>query len=144
MFGWSYGGYAALVAASRTDQLYQCVLAGAAVTDTMMQVNYYRARMRGSSKIEQESMWMDSISPINEVAKVNVPILLIHGSVDQRVPPEHAKKYLKELKKHNKPHEYLELDGADHFSSTLFYHHKIKLYETMIDYLKNKCGPGGL
>ena len=27
MFGWSYGGYAALVAASREDQLYQCVVA---------------------------------------------------------------------------------------------------------------------
>jgi dipeptidyl aminopeptidase/acylaminoacyl peptidase len=144
MFGWSYGGYAALVAASRADQLYQCVLAGAAVTDPMMQVNYYRSQMSGASKIEQESMWMDSISPIDEVEKVNVPILLIHGNVDQRVPPEHAKRYLKELEKYNKPHEYLELDGADHFSNTLFYHHKIKLYETMIDYLKNKCGPGGL
>jgi len=144
MFGWSYGGYAALVAATRTDQLYQCVLAGAAVSDTMMQVNYYRSRISGAGKIEQERMWIDSISPINEVEKVNVPILLIHGSVDQRVPPEHAKKYLKELKKYNKPHEYLELEGADHFSNTLFYHHKIKLYETMIDYLKNKCGPGGL
>ena len=38
MFGWSYGGYAALVAASRTPQIYQCVIAGAAVTDPEMQV----------------------------------------------------------------------------------------------------------
>ncbi len=144
MFGWSYGGYAALIAASREDQLYQCVLAGAAVSDTRLQINYYKSRLRGASKVEQVNMWQDSISPINETAKVNVPILLIHGSVDQRVPPEHAKRYLKELKNQNKPYEYLELDGADHFSSTLFYHHKIKLYETMIDYLKNKCGPGGL
>ena len=144
MFGWSYGGYAALVAASREDQLYQCVIAGAAVSDAMLQVNYYRSRLSGAGKIEQESMWMDSISPINEVEKVNIPILLIHGSVDQRVPPEHAKRYLKELKKHNKPHQYLELDGADHFSNTLFYKHKIELYETMINYLKNDCGPGGI
>ena len=144
MFGWSYGGYAALVAASRTPQLYQCVIAGAAVSDNLMQVNYYRSRLRGSSALEQIGMWMDSISPIKEVAKVNVPILLIHGSVDQRVPPEHQRRYRKELDKYEKPYKFLELDGADHFSNTLYYNHQIKLYESMIDYLKNDCGPGGL
>ncbi|MCF6287620.1 MAG: prolyl oligopeptidase family serine peptidase [Proteobacteria bacterium] len=144
MFGWSYGGYAALVAASRVEQLYQCVIAGAAVTDNQMQFNYYKSRIRGSSRLEQLGMWEDSLSPIKEVAKVNIPILLVHGDVDQRVPVEHAKKYLKELKKHNKIYEYLELAGADHFSNTLFFEHKIKLYSTMIDYLQNKCGPEGL
>ncbi|VAW36656.1 Prolyl oligopeptidase family protein, partial [hydrothermal vent metagenome] len=144
MFGWSYGGYAALVAASRTEQLYQCVIAGAAVSDTQLQVNYYKKRLRGASKIEQVNMWQDSISPIKEVAKVNIPILLIHGSVDQRVPLEHAKRYLKALKKHNKKHQYVELEGADHFTNTLFYQHKLKLYSSMISYLKNSCGPGGL
>jgi dipeptidyl aminopeptidase/acylaminoacyl peptidase len=144
MFGWSYGGYAALVAASREKQIYQCVIAGAAVSDPIMQVNYYRFLMRGAQRDEQLRMWDDSISPLKEVEKVNVPLLLIHGSVDQRVPPEHAKKYRKLLDKYGKDYKYLELDGADHFSSTLFYRHQIALYETMIDYLKNDCGPGGL
>lgn len=144
MYGWSYGGYAALVAASREEQLYQCVIAGAAVADTAQQVNYYRYRLRGASEIEQINMWDDSISPIEEVAKVNVPILLIHGSVDQRVPPAHAEKYRKELEKHSKTFKYVELDGADHFSNTLFYEHQIELYESMTSFLKNDCGPGGL
>ena len=140
MFGWSYGGYAALVAASRTPQYYQCVIAGAAVSDPDMQIDYYRYRLRGVSKIEQLSMWDDSISPLNEVDKVNVPILLIHGDVDQRVPLEHAEKYLDVLKKANKPHKYLELAGADHFSNTLFYHHKSELYHSILDYLATSCG----
>ena len=140
MFGWSYGGYAALVAASRQDQIYQCVIAGAAVSDPLMQVNYYRFLMRGAQRDEQLRMWDDSISPIKEVEKVNVPLLLIHGDVDQRVPPEHAKKYRKLLDKYNKNYKYLELEGADHFSSTLFYRHQMALYETMIDFLKNDCG----
>lgn len=144
MFGWSYGGYAALIAAAREEQLYQCVIAGAAVADMTLQANYYIDRLRGASKIQQTNYRSGSISPINEVAKVNIPILLIHGSVDQRVPLEHAKRYIKQLEKHNKTYDYLELDGADHFYGTLFYRHKIKLYTTMIDYLKNKCGPGGL
>jgi dipeptidyl aminopeptidase/acylaminoacyl peptidase len=144
MFGWSYGGYAALVAASRTPQIHQCVIAGAAVSDTLMQVSYYSDRMRGAQEVEQINMWRDSINPIKEADKVNVPILLVHGDVDQRVPPAHVRKYLDELEKYNKPHKYLELEGADHFSNTLFYEHQIKLYEAMIDYLKNDCGPGGL
>lgn len=144
MFGWSYGGYAALVAASREDQIYQCVIAGAAVSDPIMQVNYYRYQLRGTGREEQLRMWDESISPIEEVEKVNVPMLLIHGSVDQRVPPEHAKKYRKLLEEYNKDYKYLELEDADHFSNTLFYRHQKALYETMIDYLKNDCGPGGL
>lgn len=144
MFGWSYGGYAALVAASRTPQIYQCVVAGAAVADTVMQVNYYRDQLRGAAQIEQLNMWQDSINPIDEAAKVNVPMLIVHGSVDQRVPIAHAKRYLAALDKHGKPYRYVELDGADHFSDTLFFDHQLTLYRSLIDFLRNDCGPGGL
>ncbi|MEW5250370.1 alpha/beta hydrolase family protein [Microbulbifer sp. 2201CG32-9] len=144
IFGWSYGGYAALVAASREAQIYQCAIAGAAVSDNQMQVNYYRSRLRGAGKIEQLRMWDDSLSPLEEVTKVNIPILLIHGDVDQRVPPEHAEKYRQALAKSNKSFEYVELEGADHFSNTLFYRHQKNLYESMIAYLKDSCGPDGL
>lgn len=144
MFGWSYGGYAALVAAARTPQIYQCVVAGAAVSDPLMQVNYYRYQLRGAGREEQLRMWDDSISPLKEAANVNVPMMIIHGDVDQRVPPAHARKYLRELDRHGKDYRYVELEGADHFSNTLFYEHQITLYESLIDYLKNDCGPGGL
>ena len=144
MFGWSYGGYAALVAASRTPQIYQCVVAGAAVSDPLMQVNYYRFRMRGAQRDEQLRMWIDSVSPLKEVEKVNVPMLIVHGSVDQRVPPDHAKKYTELLDEHEKPYKYVELDGADHFYNTLFYDHQLTFFEAMTDYLANDCGPGGL
>ena len=143
MFGWSYGGYAALVAASRSPNAYQCVIAGAAVSDPEMQVDYYRYRLRGASKLEQLSMWDDSVSPREEVEKVNVPILLIHGDVDQRVPVEHAEKYLNKLVAADKPHTYVELEGADHFSNTLFYDHKLLLYSSLLNYLRDECGLQG-
>lgn len=114
------------------------------MSDTIMQVNYYRDQLRGHGRDQQLNMWTDSISPIREVAKVNVPILLIHGSVDQRVPPAHAKKYAKALADNGKDFEFVELDGADHFYDTLYFEHQIKLYESMIDYLANDCGPEGL
>ena len=71
---------------------------------------------------------------------VNVPILIIHGDVDQRVPPEHFEKYVDELDRAGVLYKKLILEGADHFSNTLFYHHKISLYENMLEFLGNDCG----
>jgi len=145
MFGWSYGGYAALIAASRTPQIYQCTIAGAAVT-SYIQAAIDGNRGRGSPRdgsigqIWDEVYERGAVQPVDEVEKVNIPILLIHGSVDSRVLPKQARLYLKELEKHDKPHKMLWLDGADHFSSTLFYDHQITLYESMIDFLTNDCG----
>lgn len=144
MFGWSYGGYAALVAASREEQIYQCAVAGAAVADNILQLNYYVSRLEGSQLIEQRNFWRDSISPIDEVDNVNIPLLVVHGSVDQRVPLEHAERYLEALDEAGKLYQYLELDGADHFSNTLTYDHQLEFYTKMLDFLANDCGPGGL
>jgi len=144
MFGWSYGGYAALVAAARPNNIYQCVVAGAAVADNLQQVNYYRFRLEGTQKLEQLGMWDDSISPIKTAANVNVPMLIIHGDLDQRVPFKHHKKYTNALDKYNIKYEELVLEGADHFSNTLTYDHKVAFYTKMLDFLKNDCGPGGL
>ncbi|RMA78858.1 alpha/beta hydrolase family protein [Umboniibacter marinipuniceus] len=144
MFGWSYGGYAALVAASREDQIYQCAIAGAAVADNVLQLNYYVSRLSGSSRIQQERFWRDSISPIDEVAKVNIPLFVVHGSVDQRVPLEHAKRYLAALDENAIPYEYMELEGADHFSNTLTFDHQKMFYTRMLSYFAEDCGPGGL
>lgn len=144
MYGWSYGGYAALVAASRTPQIYQCVLAGAAVADMTMQLNYYRDELRGAARISQLSYREGAINPIDETEKINVPMLLVHGDVDQRVPPAHMRRYLKKLADLEKDYRYVWLEGADHFYNTLFFDHKITLYQNLTGYLKNECGPGGL
>ncbi|MDH3491665.1 MAG: prolyl oligopeptidase family serine peptidase, partial [Gammaproteobacteria bacterium] len=142
MFGWSYGGYAALIAASRTPQLYRCVVAGAGVSDAIKQLNTIANErgFRGSGELAWNTTWRNAVSPVKEVEKVNVPILIVHGSVDQRVQPVQARLYVKQLDKYNKPHKMVWLDGADHFSDTLFYEHQIQLYESMIDFLANDCG----
>lgn len=140
MFGWSYGGYAALVAASREDQIYQCAIAGAAVTDPEMQMDYYRYGIEGAQEVEQLTTWDGAISPIKEVENINVPLLIVHGDVDQRVPPEHFDKYIAKLDRAGIEYQKLILEGADHFSNTLYYHHKFEFYETMLKFLENDCG----
>lgn len=136
MFGWSYGGYAALVAAARTPQLYKCVIAGAAVADPVWFSNEFRNAfpIRAQTKIVLNNR-DTGVRPAEEVDKVNVPVLLVHGDVDQRVQYYNAKRYANLLEKHDKIHKLVTLEGADHFYNTLYFEHQLELYEEMLGFL---------
>ncbi len=145
MFGWSYGGYAALVATSREDNIYQCAIAGAAVADPE---KVYLNR-RGSNTPKALDDWGKrrgtiGINPIKEVAKANIPLLMVHGDVDARVMYFNFKDYKKAMEQAGKSAQYLTLEGADHFSRTLMYNHQEAFYTKMLDFLANDCGPDGL
>ena len=144
MVGWSYGGYAALIATIRDPQIYQCAVAGAAVSDPVMQLNNYRYGLQGAQKEEQFGTWLTAVSPIDEVEKVNIPLLLVHGSADARVSLDHVIKYRRQLDKYEKDYQYVELSNAAHIYSTLNYKHREKFYGEMLRFLKEDCGPEGL
>lgn len=144
MFGWSYGGYAALVSTIREPQIYQCAIAGAAVSDPLMQINFYRYRVQGAQKEEQFGTWLTAVSPIKEAEKVNIPLLIVHGTADARVSLDHSTKYRRQLDKFDKEYQYLELENAAHFFNTLNYRHRVKFYGEMLRFLKEDCGPDGL
>lgn len=145
MFGWSYGGYAALVATTREPQIYQCAIAGAAVADAE---KVYKMRRNPNSPKALDD-WaqrrgMIGINPIDEVAKANIPLLMVHGDDDARVLYFNMKDYKDAMEKAGKSAQYLTLEGADHFSRTLMYNHQEAFFTKMLDFLKNDCGPGGL
>lgn len=147
MFGWSYGGYAALVALSRSPNIYQCAIAGAAVADP--EKSFIRGSSGGSSPkplVEwAKRRGMIGINPIHEVSKVNIPFLMVHGDVDNRVEYYHYEDYKKVIEKAGiQGGQFLTLKGADHFYATLMYNHQQEFFTKMIDFLKKDCGPGGL
>jgi dipeptidyl aminopeptidase/acylaminoacyl peptidase len=144
MFGWSYGGYAALVAASRDPNIYQCVIAGAAVADAEKQ--YLGRRNPDLKALDEWSRRRGTIgiNPINEIDKVNIPVLMVHGEDDRRVLYYHLKDYQKKFEAAGKTGEFVTLEGADHFYNTLMFNHQQQFYTKMLDYLANDCGPGGL
>ena len=144
-FGWSYGGYAALVAASREDNLYQCTIAVAAVADP---AKVYRTRS-GPNTPKAIDDWaqrrgMIGINPINEVSKVNIPLLMVHPKQDRRVLYFNFVDYKKAFERAGKNGQFMTVEGADHFSNTWMFNHQQQLYTKMLDYLANDCGPGGL
>ncbi|MEM6858135.1 MAG: prolyl oligopeptidase family serine peptidase [Pseudomonadota bacterium] len=141
MFGWSYGGYAALVSLSREEQVYQCAIAGAAVANyPKMQ----RERRGGIDIITEYSENSYGVNPMEEIPKVNIPLLMVHPRQDMRVRYFNFTDYKKEFEKAGKEGQFLTIEGANHFSNTLMYRHQQQLYTKMLDFLANDCGPGGL
>lgn len=141
MFGWSYGGYAALVALSREEQIYQCAIAGAAVANyPKMQ----RERRGGIEIIEEYSKNSYAVNPMEEIPKVNIPLLMVHPRQDMRVRYFNFTDYKSAFEKAGKEGQFLTIEGANHFSNTLMYRHQQQLYTKMLDFLANDCGPGGL
>ena len=114
MFGWSYGGYAALVAASRTPQIYQCTIAGAAVADP--EKVYEMRKNPWSPKAlddwSQRRGGKVGINPIDEVGKINIPVMMIHGDVDARVLYFNYKDYRKEMEDVAKSSEVGKCSGG--------------------------------
>jgi dipeptidyl aminopeptidase/acylaminoacyl peptidase len=143
MFGWSYGGYAALIAASREPNIYQCTIAGAALSNwPKLKAVWGRGR---DSAVDQ--YWLNTaygMNPVDEVAKVNIPLLMVHGDVDRRVLYYHFTDYKKAFEQTGKDGQFITLEGADHFYNTLMYTHQQQFFTKMLDYLANDCGPGGL
>jgi dipeptidyl aminopeptidase/acylaminoacyl peptidase len=147
-WGWSYGGYAALVSLSREEQLYQCAIAINAVSDPAKTFRMGAGRAGGGYPKAildwAERRGTIGINPIEEVAKVNIPLLMVHGDVDSRVLYYHFEDYKKAFEAAGKTGDFVTLVGADHFGNTQMYNHQQQLYTKMFDYLANDCGPGGL
>lgn len=137
IFGWSYGGYAAFAAAVRKNSIYQCAIAGAGVSN----LSLLNAGLAGNPFLRKlQRPTIAGISPIEHVKDIAIPIFVVHGAIDQRVPVSHSRQFVSELKKYKKDYKYSEIKGLDHFSDTFDYNHKTRFYSEMADYLaSNKC-----
>ncbi len=138
IFGWSYGGYAAFVGSFRDPNPYHCAIAGAGVAD----IPHFRAMVADSGTFAEKVFrpTMDGINPLNHVDSVDVPILVIHGDKDERVPIAESDKFVRQLEEENKQHEYLVLEGANHFYGTIYYRHWMQMFPKMIQWFDETCG----
>ena len=138
IFGWSYGGYAAFVGSARDPNPYQCAISGAGVAD----LPFFRARLADYGDFMEKAYrtTVDGLNALDLAESVDVPILVVHGKQDERVPVAESRKFIELLEEHGKKHKYIELEGANHFFGTIFYRHWMELFPAMIDWLDNTCG----
>lgn len=122
--GASYGGYAALAGVTLQQGLYRCAVAVAPVSDldALFEQGYEdRGRWRVTKSrfldmLGPKDRW-DEVSPLRQAGNADAPIMLIHGRDDTVVPYSHSRLMADKLKDHGKPHEFLQLEGEDHWLS---------------------------
>ena len=137
MFGWSYGGYAAFAAAVRQPPVYNCAIAGAGVSDLDVIQRDFGGGGIQSELIEDGYAGM---SPNEFAEDMQIPLLIIHGEVDQRVPQYQSQFMIRALERNGVPHRYVELPDADHFSNTLNFENQLTLFTELTGWLANECG----
>lgn len=122
IFGWSYGGYAAVMSIAREPELYRCAVAGAGVYD--QDIQYRKADF--ATRTLWGKRYIDKVigpteedrkqaSPTHFVDRIKTPLLLIHGEEDERVPIAHAVALQKAMAAAGKPKPRLiELKNEEH------------------------------
>ena len=136
IIGASYGGYAALMGAVKTPDLFRCAISFAGISDVLEQRNsykYYRGYEMAREQFGKDNEKLEAISPVRFVDKIKIPILLVHGDEDRTVPVEQSRKMANELKNKNKVYTYIELKKGDHNLS--LQENRKKLFSAMDEFL---------
>lgn len=120
--GGSYGGYAALWAVLRNPERYRCAASWAGVTDWAKLLRYDRryltervnkwwsARVRG----EDGTANLDAVSAYRTAGQLSRPVLLAHGTKDQRVPLSQYNIFEKAARTAPVPPQTLVIKGEGH------------------------------
>lgn len=133
--GASYGGYAALMAAVKHGEDFKCAASFAGVSDIELIIS--NARRFTNNEVVKKQFGTDddkleSASPVNFAKKINIPILLIHGTDDRVVPVRHSRDMASELEDYDKNVRYVEIDDANHHLSVQ--KHRIQTLEEMLNF----------
>ena len=136
--GASYGGYAALMEATRNPGLYRCAVSFAGVTDVAYLVR--SGRRYTNYEIVKEQIGTDlkelrQRSPLNFADQINIPVLLGHGTDDRSVNIQHSRKMNQALEKSGKDVTYLEFEDGDHYLSNEV--HRLQFFKAMDSFLQS-------
>jgi len=120
--GSGYGGYAALMGAVKTPDLYRCAVSLGGVTDLLELVSDSRWYLNQKPMMEMRvgSWWNDrerlrDTSPVAHASEIRTPLLLMHGLMDRFVPVSHGRAMAEALQSSGKTtFTYVELPVADH------------------------------
>jgi len=148
IYGASYGGYAALWGVVKTPALYKCGISFAGVSDIEYMLKdwsdrnsnpvgreFQRARI---GTLDQGKEQFDQVSPLKQAARIQVPLLLAHGRLDQRVPIAHSRKMMAALKENGKQYEWLMFDDEGHGIGHV--RNKQRYYKAVLDFLGRHIG----
>lgn len=122
IYGGSYGGYAALVGATFTPEVFRCAvdMVGPSSLITLIEsfppywstmLDNFKRRV-GDPETEME--FLKSRSPLFKVDHIQIPLLIAQGANDPRVTVREAEQIVAALKEKGLDHEYLLFEDEGH------------------------------
>jgi dipeptidyl aminopeptidase/acylaminoacyl peptidase len=124
ILGYSYGGYAALMALAQQPALFACGIDIAGPTDLVDLIEhfppYWELELHqwysyvGDPAVPVDRARMQAASPLNWADKIERPVLIVHGRNDVRVRIARAERMVQALRAAGKPVEYLPLPDMGH------------------------------
>lgn len=146
IYGASYGGYAALMSVEREPDLYKCTVGYVGVYDLDIQKTdsdtaeikagqSYLNDVYPVSKAERQAQ-----SPAYNVERIKVPIMLVAGAKDQRVPIKNLDFMIAQLAKAGKKPDDVVIEKKEgHGFQDL--QNQVNLYTRMLAFFDKYIGP---
>jgi len=150
LYGWSYGGYAALMGLVREPAMFRCAVAAVAVTDPLLlfepgwnrnvardEVEAYLKRTIGDP--DRDRAALDATSPLKQAKAIKSPVLLAFGGADRRVPLVHGTRLRAALEEQGTPVEWVMYpDEAHGFNKD---ENRFDFYRRVDAFLARNLGP---
>lgn len=117
IFGWSYGGYAALQSAATDPDLFKAVIAVAPVTD----LGRLKEEWAGWTNYQLQRDFIgngphiEEGSPARQAGKIKAPVLMFHGTLDRNVSVGQSRLMEARLKAAGRPVTLVVHDKLDHY-----------------------------
>lgn len=129
----------------KTPELFRCAVSFAGVSDLQDLVRHQGYFIEGSADVEAQigRAWGDrerlrATSPLRQVERIRVPVLLAHGTSDTVMPVSQSRDMARALQRADKPHQYLEFEGGDHHLSRQS--HRLAFFHAMTAFLAQQLG----
>ncbi len=122
IFGGSYGGYAALVGATFTPDVFACavdIVGPSNLVTLLRSIPPYWAPMKRQmalrvGDVEKEEEFLKSRSPLFKADRIRIPMLIAQGANDPRVKQAEAEQIVAAIRQAGKPVEYMLFKDEGH------------------------------
>jgi dipeptidyl-peptidase 4 len=132
IFGWSYGGYLALLCMTKGSDYFSAGIAVAPVTSWRYYDNIYTERYMRTP--QENPVGYDDNSPINFTDQLKGRLLLVHGTADDNVHVENSVEMIDALIKSNKQFDMIFYPNRDH--GIYGGNSRLHLFQMMTDFIK--------
>jgi len=112
IYGWSFGGYFSAIATMRHPEVFRAGVVGAPVVDWLDYDTHYTERYMDLPANNKSGY--DAASVLTWAPKLERPMLIVHGTVDDNVHFLNSMKLCRALFLAGKPFEFLPLAGFTH------------------------------